>query len=211
MGLEATSDPTSRLHYKFFSILPPSSGDWCIAERSPKGVFLMKHPTFGMTLTSDDPPPPEATTHTFGLVATAFPWPEAAQGPDDLRRIVREATEKDVREGDSRFTLTSLSFSEDASHPRRCVRARSVTEERDNAQIPRELRDGVLVIVNEGRICVHPTHEKLLVYALVSERWLEGRKYMAERSAAILAEAAASLDSIEFEGHDLSPPPVDSP
>lgn len=206
MGLETASDPGSGIHTEFFSVLPPSSGDWCFAQRYPRGFVLVKHPSFGMTFTSAEPPPSEVATHTFALIASAFPWSEEAQGPDDLKRIVREATEKGIREADPRFTLKSLSFYEDASRPRRCVRARSVTEERDNKQVPRELRDGVLVIVNEVRICVHPADEKLLVRLIVSERWLQDRKFLAERSPAILAEASASVDSLEFEGHDRQIP-----
>lgn len=176
------TDPTKRLEFPRFSILPPQGLNWSIFRQGPSEVVFMKAPLATPPMRAD-------RLHTFAVIAIVFD----PQGADlESPTGVQEFLERD-KGAPPRFRFLESQTVLDSSLGPGCVRFDSVVEERDNPRAP----GSALIISEHGFICRHPHVPTRGVYLSYSERYVQGDQSLL--SEGLKQEAEASLRSVMFK------------
>jgi len=177
--LTPVADPTQRLEFEGFSILPPQTKGWLIMEPPPQAdtnltarVYFLKRLTEEGALSPSELHRLTAVVRTFNVGAAKTDAPT-----EILKSIGREFSGE-----------TSL----DKCSGRDCLRYQSTTEDRSNPQYPGH----VFVLSKTGYVVLHPDSAALAIN--VEYRQYHSRDVKPLSQAALEAEVESFQKSLRF-------------
>ncbi len=181
-GLRLVTNPTERLEFQSFSILPPQGENWYVGRTDPRGITFFKK-------LMDRPVKATDVARSFFAAATAGETTYAKLTLPELRELV-ERSLTPVPGG--RFRSVESQVIADNSLGAECIRYGTVQEERDNPRWP----GFVLVMTVHGFQCLHPYASGLGVNLSYSERYVQGDQPVL--SDALKQEVELFLRSVLF-------------
>lgn len=176
-------DPTQRLEFQGFSILPPQGANWFVAPpelRQKQGEGIVA--SFGKILT-----PPSMTHTTFATVraATVPPPPSSVSRTEILQHIAQN-----MMKSDDRNRVVARKVSEDRVLGSDCLRYDVTAEDRG---VP-GYAGAIFILDLHGFFCLHPDSPSSLIDIQYSERKLPQEK----PHSSLEAEGEAFLKSLRF-------------
>lgn len=193
---------------KYFSILPPKGGNWCIDKSTSVAIVYSTGSMMGKLINTV--PKREDFSHTVFVFAVPLEFKETdvstlgsidkalekwAQGKEKTQ-IKDDASwyvELTDSQRDKRFKLVRFESHADSKFKNNCIRWESSQEERDNPKFPGSL----MKLNNAGLLCKHPSSENKLIHLYFTERYLAEREDL-QYSNRVRQEAERTFQSFEF-------------
>lgn len=152
------ADPTQRLYFTHYSVLPPAGGNWIIQEQSSEHIALRRVNVGG------------GRFHTIIASAELMPVPEELQNLDRLQQHIEREHRAETR--DPRFTVLDVKVTQVRLGEAGCVRFDGTSEERGSP-----VAEGrVLILEAHEYFCPSPVTSMVVVKLAYGQRFLEGAR-----------------------------------
>jgi hypothetical protein len=179
------TDPTKRLVFQGFSILPPQGANWFMGRfMLPDGTQAV---SFGkkMRETACQRPEDCTTVEAFVMVKHVnVPFQTRA----DILQYIAQAGKEEAEKG-TRMRLLEFKTAVDRTLGVECLRQEAILEDRSVPQFP----DAVFMMTSHGLFCPHPDSPRNVIGVGYSHRTVQG-----QQSPSIEAEVEPFFHSLEF-------------
>ena len=179
------TDPTKRLVFQGFSILPPQGADWFMGRSTlPDGTQAV---SFGKKMRETACQRPEdCTTVEASVMVKNVTVPFQTRA--DILQYIEQAGREEAEKG-TRMRLLEFKTAVDYTLGVECLRQDAILEDRGVPQFP----GTVFIMTSHGLFCPHPDSPRYVIGVGYSHRTVQG-----QQPPSIEAEIEPFLYSLEF-------------
>jgi ankyrin repeat protein len=196
------TDPTRRLQFESFSVLPPSGENWFIQKQATDNVHFSKGTTRGEyhTVTAFA----RSSDTEFASWANRLVLAREGLLTEQLLSLGAKIQEQQWQ--DSRYKPLEARYALDSSLGKECVRFDFTVEDRGVPYAP----GSVFVLTVHDFYCLHPDSSNLVVYIAYSQRFLQGEQALPIESEVEPFLRSLEFTPIQFAARELEPPIADA-